>query len=159
MASIGLLIVRDDHLLGLSLSRPKFGTSGGEAKMLRPARTSSAPSRAQIVQQGAGDGTSVLIVDADGEDQSRLARMLAVRGHRVIGAPTLDAARVLLSSCPVDLLLLSEDTLGVAAPELVANLQAECPGCLAVVMTGTDEASSGVRPARFETQAAALRRL
>ena len=96
-------------------------------------------------------GLSVLLVEPDGEDQSRLARMVAVRGHRVIGTGTLDAARVLLASCPVDLLLLSDAMLGTEARELVAMLQRDYPDCTMVVLTGGEQPVSGIRPARFES--------
>lgn len=52
---------------------------------------------------------TVLIVEPMPDRQWKLARIFTVSGYRVIGASVVSAAKALLETCPVNLILLSPD--------------------------------------------------
>ena len=51
-------------------------------------------------------GRAVLIVEPNPDQQARLARLVAVRGHRVIGTTSIEGAVAFMRAFPVDLVLL-----------------------------------------------------
>ena len=56
-----------------------------------------------------GPGSAVLIVEPSPDHQARVARLLAVRGHRAIGTTSVDGAMAFMRAFPVDLVLLAEE--------------------------------------------------
>lgn len=105
-------------------------------------------------------GQAVLILEPDPSQQSRLARMITVGGHRVVGTSSLDGALALLSQFPVDLLLISEECARAWVDRLVAYAQDRRPGVRVIILAADADPSRlrrtypGVRyvqrPARME---------
>lgn len=80
----------------------------------------------------------VLVVEDDPDLQWQLARMLTVRGNRVVGTSSGEAALELLAQWPVDLVLIDDGLPGMSGMELarqVRDLYPETP----VVMMASDE--------------------
>jgi len=82
-----------------------------------------------------GPGRAVLIVEPSPDQQARLARLLAVRGHRAVGTTTLDGALALLRAFPVDLILLAEEVAGESPLRVVAEIVGRRPNARIVIMT------------------------
>jgi DNA-binding NtrC family response regulator len=99
----------------------------------------------------AGKGRAVLIVEPSPDQQARLARLLAVRGHRVIGTTSIEAALHLMRAFPVDLLLLAEEVAGDAPWRVVADLLVGRPKLRVVIMTPPATSSQGLELAREST--------
>jgi ActR/RegA family two-component response regulator len=80
-------------------------------------------------------GRAVLIVEPNPDQQARLARLVAVRGHRVIGTTSLEGAVAFMRAFPVDLVLLAEEIAGDAPWRVVADLLTGRPKLRVVIMT------------------------
>ena len=80
-------------------------------------------------------GRAVLIVEPSPDHQARLARLVAVHGHRAIGTCSLDGALALLQVFPVDLVLLADEIAGRAPLKVVAEIIGRRPGSRIVIMT------------------------
>ncbi len=88
---------------------------------------------------GGEKAAAVLVVEPDPELQSRLARMLTVRGHRVVGTSSGDGALALVRQWPVDLVLVDDAlpaTSALSSLALARVLRAVHPGVRVVLMTG-----------------------
>ena len=84
-----------------------------------------------------GPGRAVLIVEPSPDQQARLARLMAVNGHRAIGTSTLDGALAFLRAFPVDLVLLSEELAGDNPLRVVAEIVGNRPNARIAIMTPT----------------------
>ena len=84
---------------------------------------------------GGGPGRAVLIVEPSPDHQARLARLIAVRGHRAIGTSTLEGALSFLRAFPVDLVLLAEEVGGTSPLRVVAEMLGQRPNARIVIMT------------------------
>jgi DNA-binding NtrC family response regulator len=93
---------------------------------------------------------AVLIIESDPDQQQRLARLLTLGGHRVIGTSTVDGGRTLLKEFPVDLVLIAEELTVPNPMAVIADMVGVRPEARFVVLTEPEEPVSGVRPARFE---------
>jgi ActR/RegA family two-component response regulator len=82
-----------------------------------------------------GPGRVVLIVEPSPDQQARMARLLAVRGHRAIGTTSLDGALAFLRAFPVDLVLLAEEAAGESPLRVVAELVGRRPNARIVILT------------------------
>ena len=91
---------------------------------------------------GVGPGRAVLIVESSPDHQARLARLIAVHGHRAIGTSTLEGALAFLAAFPVDLVLLDEQLGGQSPLRVVAQIVGLRPHARIVIMT-RPEASGG----------------
>jgi ActR/RegA family two-component response regulator len=80
-------------------------------------------------------GRAVLIVEPSPDHQARLARLVAVHGHRAVGTCSLDGALALLQVFPVDLVLLADEVAGAAPLKVVAEIVRRRPGSRIVIMT------------------------
>jgi DNA-binding NtrC family response regulator len=98
---------------------------------------------------GDAKGHAVLIVEPSPDQQARLARLLAVRGHRVIGTSTMDGARAFLQAFPVDLVLLAEEVAGDSPLQVVADMVGRRPNARIVIMTPQDAVENGDESRRF----------
>ena len=87
---------------------------------------------------GQGPGRAVLIVEPSPDHQARLARLIAVRGHRAIGTSTLEGALSFLRAFPVDLVLLAEEVAGESPLRVVAEMLGRRPHARIVIMTPPD---------------------
>ena len=82
-----------------------------------------------------GPGRAVLIVEPNPDHQSRLARLMAVHGHRAVGTSTLEGALAFLQAFPADLVLLAEELVGDSPLRVVAEIVGQRPGARIVIMT------------------------
>jgi ActR/RegA family two-component response regulator len=94
-------------------------------------------------------GRAVLIVEPSPDHQARLARLVAVHGHRAIGTCGLDGALALLRVFPVDLVLLAEEITGGAPLEVVAEIVNRRPATRIVIMTPPASASTDADEGRL----------
>jgi ActR/RegA family two-component response regulator len=99
-------------------------------------------------QLDSGPGSAVLIVEPSPDHQARVARLLAVRGHRAIGTTSVDGAMAFMRVFPVDLVLLAEEVAGDAPWRVVAELMSGRPKTRIVIMTPPSRA--GHEPARAD---------
>ncbi len=136
-------------------------------------RAAGALAGARVTSTRETDGASVLVVEPDPDLQWRLARMLTVHGHRVVGASSGDGALALAREWPVDLVLVDEALPargGLSALALTRALRAAHPDVRVVLLTAAGAPPephlaarvSGVvgclaRPFRPESIAEALR--
>lgn len=111
------------------------------------------PSDEQLKQAlkrlGDAPGRAVLIVEPSPDHQARLARLIAVHGHRVIGTSTMDGARAFLQAFPVDLVLLAEEVVGDSPLEVVADMVGRRPNARIAIMTPPDTSAAGPESTRF----------
>jgi len=82
--------------------------------------------------------SGVLVVESDPDMQWRLARMLTVNGHRVVGTSSGDGALALLEQWPVDLVLVAEQLPGMDGLSLAKILRERCPKVPVILMTEDD---------------------
>jgi CheY-like chemotaxis protein len=82
---------------------------------------------------------SVLVIEADPEVQSQMARTLRRSGLRIVGASSGDAALALIREWDVDLILVSEDLPGRAGVEVARVLHGTRPRTKVVMMMVTSE--------------------
>lgn len=97
-----------------------------------------------------GPGRAVLIIEPNPDQQSRLARQVTVRGHRVIGTSSLDGALALLREFPVDLVLVSEALVAAEPLRIVGELVSARPNARVVIMTLPPTPSSATRRRRSD---------
>lgn len=91
-----------------------------------------------------GPGRAVLIVDPSPDHQARLARLMAVHGHRAIGASSLDGAFAFLQAFPADLVLLSEEAAGAEPRSVVADIAGRQPNARVAIMVPDVNAETDV---------------
>lgn len=80
----------------------------------------------------------VLVVEDDPDLQARLARMLTVRGNRVVGTSSAEGALELLRQWPVDLVLVDDGLPGMSGMELTRVIRDQHPEIPVVLMTTQD---------------------
>jgi CheY-like chemotaxis protein len=80
----------------------------------------------------------ILVVEADPDTQWRLARMLTLHGHRVVGTSSGDGAFALVAEWPVDLVLVDETLPGMPGLEVARRLREQYPSIRVVLMTGSE---------------------
>ena len=95
-------------------------------------------------------GRAALVLEPDPDQQQRLARLLVLSGHRVVGTSTLDGGRSLLREFPVDVVLIAEELTLPSPMAVIADMVGLMPGARFVVLTQPEEPVSGIRPARYE---------
>jgi len=93
---------------------------------------------AKTVASIAPQQSGVLVVESDPDMQWRLARMLTVNGHRVVGTSSGDGALALIEQWPVDLVLVSEHLPGMDGLSLAKILRDRCPSIPVILMTEDD---------------------
>ncbi|MGE0790115.1 MAG: response regulator [Sandaracinaceae bacterium] len=84
----------------------------------------------------------VLVVEDDPDLQWRLARMLTVRGNRVVGTSSGEAALELIRQWPVDLVLIDDGLPGMSGVELARTLRDQFPDIPVVMMSSTETQES-----------------
>jgi CheY-like chemotaxis protein len=82
---------------------------------------------------------SVLVIEADPELQSQMARALRREGHRVVGTGSGDGALALVSQWDVDLILISEDLPGRAGIEVTRLIHMVQPHAPVIVLSANAE--------------------
>ena len=82
-----------------------------------------------------GPGRAVLIVEPSPDHQARLARLMAIHGHRAVGTSSLEGALAFLRAFPADLVLLAEELVGDSPLRVVADIVGRRPGARIVIMT------------------------
>jgi len=85
----------------------------------------------------------VLVVEDDPDLQWSLARMLTVRGNRVVGTSSGEGALELMRQWPVDLVLVDDSLPGMSGFELARVLAEEHPDVPVVLMSSEDESGEG----------------
>jgi DNA-binding response OmpR family regulator len=116
-------------------SRSKGGR--GEERKLRRARWAVAtipPTRTR----------GVLVVEDDPDLQWRLARTLTVRGNRVVGTSSGEAALELIRQWPVDLVLVDESLPGMSGMELARTIRDSHPDTPVVLMASEGSQESKI---------------
>lgn len=110
-----------------------------------PAKSGPATERAKLERARLAVATipptrarGVLVVEDDPDLQWRLARMLTVRGNRVVGASSAEAALELLRQWPVDLILVDDSLPGMSGVELARAVRDRHAG-IPVVLMSSDE--------------------
>jgi CheY-like chemotaxis protein len=115
-------------------SEPSLASTQGERK-IEAARRAVAGVEA-VRERG------VLVVEDDPDLQWRLARMLTVRGNRVVGTSSGEAALELMSQWPVDLVLVDDTLPGMSGVELARVIQERHGGIPVVLMSADDTRES-----------------
>ncbi len=115
-------------------SEPSLAAVGGDRKMEAARRAVAAVE--PVRERG------VLVVEDDPDLQWRLARMLTVRGNRVVGTSSGEAALELMSQWPVDLVLLDDTLPGMSGVELARVIKERHPGIPVVMMSTEDDRES-----------------
>jgi DNA-binding NtrC family response regulator len=82
---------------------------------------------------------SLLVVEADPELQTQVARALRRRGHRVVATGSGHGALALIGEWEVDLVLVSETLPGRSGIDLVREIHRVRPGTRVVIVTGHPE--------------------
>lgn len=90
----------------------------------------------------------VLVVEDDPDFQWRLARMLTVRGNRVVGTSSGEAALELMKQWPVDLVLVDDTLPGMSGVELARTIR-ERHGEVPVVLMSTEDSRESRLAARL----------
>lgn len=91
----------------------------------------------------------VLVVEDDPDLQWRLARMLTVRGNRVVGTSSAEGALELIKQWPVDLVLIDDTLPGMSGVELAQTIARDHPETPVVLMSSDDEDGQGAIAARL----------
>ncbi len=91
----------------------------------------------------------VLVVEDDPDLQWRLARMLTVRGNRVVGTSSAEGALELMRQWPVDLVLVDDSLPGMSGVELARVVAREHPETPVVLMSSADEGGESAIAARL----------
>ena len=76
----------------------------------------------------------MLLVEADPDLQWRLARMLTLRGHRVVGTVSGDGASALMREWPVDVVLIADQLRDASGLEVARMLGQAYPDVPIVIM-------------------------
>lgn len=93
-----------------------------------------AAARSPSMPEGTGRGGRVLVIEPDPDLQWTIARSLTVRGHRVVGATSAEAALSLVAEWPVEVVLVDAVLPGTPALELAAELRRRQPEVRVVLM-------------------------
>lgn len=80
-----------------------------------------------------------LVVDDDDSPRELIVRVLRRAGHRVAGAPDMDAAREYLDGEEVDVVLLDLEMPGTRGAAAIAAVRERCPGARVLVVSGHDD--------------------
>lgn len=112
---------------------------------MRTARLTTISAAMPSARPETSRATSVLVVQADPDEQWRIARMLTVGGHRVVGTSTGDGALALLAEWPVDLVLIDDTSPDINGACVAAQIRAARADVAVVLMTHEQSGSS--RPA------------
>lgn len=91
----------------------------------------------------------VLVVEDDPDLQWRLARMLTVRGNRVVGTSSAEGALELIKQWPVDLVLIDDTLPGMSGVELAQTIARDHPETPVVLMSSEDEGGESAIAARL----------
>lgn len=97
----------------------------------------------------------VLVVEDDPDLQWRLARMLTLRGNRVVGTSSGEAALELMSQWPADLVLVDDHLPGMSGVELAREIRAR-HGEVPVVLMSSDDSRESRLAARLAGAGAVL---
>ncbi len=97
----------------------------------------------------------VLVVEDDPDLQWRLARTLTVRGNRVVGTSSGEAALELMSQWPVDLVLVDDSLPGMNGVELARAIK-ERHGAIPVVLMSDEDSEEARLAARLAGVVAVL---
>ncbi|MFW5920881.1 MAG: response regulator [Polyangiales bacterium] len=91
----------------------------------------------------------VLVVEDDPDTQWRLARMLTMEGHRVVGTSSGDGALALVGEWSMDLVLVDETLPGMDGLEVAQRIRERHPNMPVVLMTDepSDELEMSARVA------------
>lgn len=81
----------------------------------------------------------IVVVEDDPDLQWRLARMLTVRGNRVVGTSRAEAALELMSHWPADLVLVDDGLPGMSGVELARAIKERHPSTSVVLMSSEGE--------------------
>lgn len=106
-------------------------------------RDSSAPAPAPATRPSTAPALrhhGVLVVEDDPDLQWKLARMLTMRGNRVVGTSSAEAALELLAEWPVDAIVIDASLPGMSGIELLRRVRALDPDLPVVLMTDTPDA-------------------
>src|SRR5688572_27955858 len=107
--------------------------------MAKRTRKQTLREAANAVARVASTHCSVLVVESDPDLQWRLARMLTVQGHRVVGTSTGDGALALMAEWPVDVVLVDEGAPGMPTGlDVAVRLRESHPHIPVVMMTGSE---------------------
>jgi len=77
----------------------------------------------------------IVVVEDDPDLQWKVARMLTVRGNRVVGTSSGEAALELIRQWPVDLVLVDDELPGMSGLELAVAIGEEHPDIPVVMMS------------------------
>lgn len=80
-----------------------------------------------------------LVVDDDDSPRELIVRVLRRAGHRVEGAPDMDAAREYLEGEEVDVVLLDLEMPGTRGAAAIAAVRERCPTARILVVSGHDD--------------------
>lgn len=80
-----------------------------------------------------------LVVDDDDSPRELIVRVLRRGGHRVAGAPDMDAAREYLAGEDVDVVLLDLEMPGTCGPAAIAAVRELSPGARILVVSSHDD--------------------
>ncbi len=107
---------------------------------LRAALVPSSPERTeeQTGVVAAERPCGILVVEADPNAQSKLARSLTIEGNRVVGTSSGDGALALVNQWAVDVALIADDLPGMNCLEVVARLRALRPDAIVLLMLSSD---------------------
>jgi two-component system, OmpR family, KDP operon response regulator KdpE len=86
----------------------------------------------------------VLVVEDDPDTQWRLARMLTVRGNRVVGTSSAEAALELMAQWPVDFVLVDDGLPGMTGVELAREIHKRHPGVPVVIMSSEEDGGTSL---------------
>lgn len=86
----------------------------------------------------------VLVVEDDPDLQWRLARMLTLRGNRVVGTSSGEAALELIRQWPVDLVLVDDGLPGMSGVELARAIRDSYPDIPVVIMASNESQESRI---------------
>lgn len=96
--------------------------------------TSAAKAAAAVADRAAG----ILVIENDPDLQWALARMLTIRGNRVVGTSSGEGALALIEQWPVGLVLVDEELPGMDGIEVARRLGESHPH-IPVVLLGNEE--------------------
>lgn len=98
--------------------------------------TSAAKAAAAVAPRPAG----ILVIENDPDLQWTLARMLTVKGNRVVGTSSGEGALALIEQWPVGLVLVDEDLPGMDGLEVAKRLRESHPYIPVILLAGEESA-------------------
>lgn len=129
----GVCASRGESAATLQLGRPMVSDTKSKHRKIMEKAAAVVATMATRPQCG------VLVVEDDPDLQWRLARMLTIEGHRVVGTSSGEGALALVSQWPVDLVLVDEHLPGMDGIEVARRLGVEHPSIPVVLMTVDDD--------------------